>query len=216
MNAPYRPGLPPLPAYMRDLPLSEKGYPVPYFVSVVNGRYDFQLADSRKWLDCTRNNRCWICGKTLGAFKVFALGPMGAINRICSEPPSHLDCAEYAVEACPFLLYPNAKRRELNQNVPQKIPAGVLALHNPGVTLLWSTKSSTFATNQRPCLLLLGEPTTVRWYTEGHLASQAQASAAVDDARERLSAMCGSNGDLARLAKDTERLRKYLPRLEQP
>lgn len=212
MNAHYRPALPPLPAYMRDLPLSEQGYPIPYFVGMDNGRPNFQLADTRKWLNCTEQGRCWICGKTLGAFKVFAIGPMAAINRISAEPPSHLDCAEYAVAACPFLLHPKAKRRALDETLPLVMPPGVHTEHNPGVMLLWTTKSSTFNSRARPSIIHLGEPTTVRWYSEGKAANRLQATAAMDDARERLSEMCANNAQLKHLADATERLRKHLPR----
>lgn len=211
-NHQYRPGLPPLPAYMRDLALSDRGYPVPYFVTVRDGTPDFQLADSAKWVRCVEQGRCWICGKPLGAFKVFAIGPMAGINRISAEPPSHLDCAEYAVAACPFLLYPKAKRRAIDDAVPNMPAPGVAEEHNPGMTLLWATKSYHTDTPTRPSVLRLGEPTTVRWFSEGRPASRELAIAAADDAYRRLSDMCGSQRELDHLDSALERLLKLLPR----
>jgi len=36
---------------------------------------------------------------------------MSATIRVYREPPCHQACAEYAMQVCPFILYPNAKRR---------------------------------------------------------------------------------------------------------
>lgn len=208
----YRPGLPPLPAYMRDLALSDKGYPVPYFVRIREGQPDFQLADPDKWMRCVEQGRCWICGKPLGAFKVFAIGPMAGINRISAEPPSHLDCAEYAVAACPFLLHPKAKRRSLDDVPEPTAPApGVMAEHNPGVMLLWTTKAYQAMKPREPSVMRLGDPTTVRWYSEGRLASRDQAIAAASDAYKRLSDMCHSQFEIDMLDDALERLLKQLP-----
>lgn len=208
----YRPGLPALPAYMRDLPLDERGYPVPFFVSTTDGKPNFQLADGAKWVRCVRENRCWICGKALGAFKVFAVGPMAATNRISAEPPSHLDCAEYAIAACPFLLHPKAQRRTIDSSVATVPPPGQHAEHNPGVMALWTTKQYKTVSPHAPSIIHLGDPTTVRWFSEGRTASRERVMAAVDDANVRLAAQCQSKAELAHLANAADRLRKLLPR----
>lgn len=209
----YRPGLPPLPQRMRALPLSDKGYPVPYFVAHVDGAYNFLVADARKQVICLQQNRCWICGQTLGVFKVFVVGPMAALNRISSEPPSHLECAEYAVAACPFLLYPKAKRRELEGSVQSVAPPGVLMEHNPGVMLLWTTKKhEPLFGSRQPGLIQLGDPTTATWYSAGHKASRQQAEAALAFAKGELAKHCDDDPrQLAMLDERVERLRKLLP-----
>jgi len=47
---------------------------------------------------CVRHKRCWLCGQPLGKFMCFVVGPMCAINKTSAEPPSHRDCALYAVQ----------------------------------------------------------------------------------------------------------------------
>ena len=216
MNAPnralYRPGLPPLPERMRALPLSDKGYPVPYFASVINGQPNFTLADPHKWTRCIEQDRCWICGQPLGVFKVFVIGPMAAMNRISGEPPSHLDCAEYAAAACPFLLYPKAKRRELADDIPQEPPPGEPVMHNPGTMVLWTTKQMRVRPG-RVSVIHLGDPTTTQWFTEGRHATREQAEAAVDAAEADLAAMCDNDPvQLDLLSARVNALRKLLPR----
>src|ERR1041385_2432550 len=99
----YRTDLPELPARLRKLPV-ERGYPVPWFVAFVDGHYDFRVIGPGKIARAVQENRCWICGDTLGSYLCFPIGPMCAINRVTSEPPSHRECAEWSARACPFLL----------------------------------------------------------------------------------------------------------------
>lgn len=211
----YRPGLPPLPARMRGLPLSPKGYPVPYFVSQIDGHYNFQLADAAKYLLCVRRDLCWICGQPLGVFRTFVVGPMAAMNRISAEPPSHADCAEYAVQACPFMLLPKAQRRKGEPALP-RIELGLMLPANPGVSLLWTTKQRTIALRGRIELLLLGEPTLVRWIAEGRPATRKQALLAVADGLLQVSAHCASDAERADLDERSARLHKLLPREDLP
>lgn len=107
----YRSGLPEMPPQIRRLPI-ERGYPVPWFVPKVDGHYDFRLADYRRKLPLAiKKKLCWICGCAVGKEYVFPIGPMCAVNRTTSEPPSHMSCAEFAALACPFLLQKEQKRR---------------------------------------------------------------------------------------------------------
>jgi hypothetical protein len=104
--------LPPLPARMRYLPISPKGFPVPWFVFIdeQTGIPDFRVIGPGKMRQAVTGDRCWLCGGILGKHRIFCIGPMCAINRITSEPPSHRECAEFAAEACPFLSQPRARR----------------------------------------------------------------------------------------------------------
>lgn len=69
--------LDPLPERMKDLPVdSDRGYPVPFFVAWVDGKPDFRVMDQSKWIRAVRESRCWVCGKPMGQWKIFALGPM--------------------------------------------------------------------------------------------------------------------------------------------
>lgn len=100
-----------IPNFLSHLPLSEKGYPVPFFVPFVEGKPDFRLMDSRKWEACAGRNLCSICGKKLRRAKYFVTGPMGLANGVQSDPPMHRHCAMYSVQACPHLAAQKAKRR---------------------------------------------------------------------------------------------------------
>src|ERR1041385_5281600 len=106
-----RPGLPELPPKMRALPIDKRGFPVPFFVAMVDGEPDHRMVEPRAVKVCVEQRRCWICGGQLGVFKSFTVGPMCAINRISAEPPAHFECARYSATACPFLSRPHAHRR---------------------------------------------------------------------------------------------------------
>src|SRR5262245_39698608 len=91
----YREGLPARPPRIKRLPLDARGYPVPWFVAYVDGVPDFRIVDTPKIGVAWNKQRCWICGGQLGRYLAFAIGPMCAVNRVSSEPPSHLECAMY-------------------------------------------------------------------------------------------------------------------------
>jgi len=167
----YRKDLPPLPTRMQNLPL-QRGYPVPWFVAKVKGEYDFRIVDPLKFGRAIQNKRCWICGGQLGAYMAFTIGPMCAVNRINSEPPSHKECALYAVQACPFLSMPQMKRNEHKLEKDKILPAaGMHIEHNPGAMAIWITKAYKVMTVENGVLLSLGSPEEVIWYTKGRLAT---------------------------------------------
>lgn len=101
-----------IPAIMRELPIDERGYPIPYFVPIVNGKADFRYQDAKKKDACMKYGKCSICGKKL--FKDsywFISGPMGLQNRVASDAPMHEDCARFSLMACPHILLQKADRR---------------------------------------------------------------------------------------------------------
>lgn len=138
---PLRPGLPqPIPSRMLRRPRDHRGYPVPFFVAWVDGVADFRVSDGRRMADCVGDGLCWLCGQKLGAYKSFVIGPMCVVNRVSSEPPSHLECAEWATRACPFLARPKAERRTEGMPEDGIGPAGIAIARNPGVAVVWTTK----------------------------------------------------------------------------
>lgn len=171
-----RPELPPLPERMRDLPVSPRGYPVPYFVAWVNGEPDFRVMDGKKLNEALRWKLCWLCGqRMLGRHVAFVIGPMCAVNRTSAEPPSHRECAEYAVRACPFLTRPDARRRETN--VPDGVvdPAGEMLRRNPKASLIWITKNPKPVSDDRGGILFnVGAPVETSWWFEGRPATRAE------------------------------------------
>jgi hypothetical protein len=180
--AEYRSELPPLPARMRHLPLDSRGFPVPWFVAFFNGEPDFRAFDGDKMAKAVNRRRCWVCGEPLGTFLAFTIGPMCAVNRVSSEPPSHRECAEYSVRACPFLSRPRMRRNE--KDLPaQRSVAGFAISRNPGVALIWITKSyEVFRPHMggKGVLFNLGDPVETQWFAEGRPATCAEILASIE------------------------------------
>jgi hypothetical protein len=193
MRHQLREPLPALPDRMKDLPVSAKGYPVPYFVKYIDGVPDFRVMDEEKYARCLKNNVCWCCGKPLGRYKAFVGGPLVAINKISAEPPLHRDCAEFSVQACPFLLLPKAKRRDTSDvTIEVSAMGGMMLDHNPTVTAMYMTASFKVTHDANGLLLRMGDPTEVIWYTNGRIANREEVIEAmersVEAAREKADA----------------------------
>jgi len=124
-----------IPDFLKHLPISEKGYPLPYFVARVNGKPDFRLLDERKQLLCVAHKTCGICGKKLfkGAY-YFISGPKGYENKVSTDPAMHRQCAEYSLKTCPHLFYEKAERRQKGlENLP---PSADMDMNKPDIHLL--------------------------------------------------------------------------------
>jgi hypothetical protein len=169
----------PMPPHIRALPLDPRGFPVPWFVAVVNGIPDHRVANSAKFAPALKKKLCWICGQPLGRTVTFLIGPMCAITRTISEPPSHLDCCEYTVRACPFLSRPHAHRRAAG--LPEDIvdAAGLGIKRNPGAICLWTTRLFKPFRAGDGLLFRLGDPLECRWYAEGRPATPEEVHASV-------------------------------------
>lgn len=169
----------PLPARLARRPVNERGFPVPWFVSFIGGKWDFVNLDPRNVVEAYRRKICWLCGEPLGRYVCFVIGPMCSVNRVSSEPPAHRECAEYAVRACPFLARPNAKRNEkAHMGKAEDIP-GEAVEHNPGATLIWITRTFKPIRAGRGHLFEIGDPLEVAWYAEGRKATRAEIDAAM-------------------------------------
>ena len=169
-----RDNLPPLPPRLQRLSLDERGYPVPWFVQWIEGKPDFRVMDAEKRIRAVREARCWTCGDILGTRFAFVIGPMCAINRISAEPPSHRECAEYSVRACPFLTMPKMVRRENDLPDGYENPGGLMISRNPSVALLWFTRGYRVIKAEPTFLFRIGDPFETAWYKEGRPASRAE------------------------------------------
>lgn len=210
-----RPGLPPLPDRMKRLPVDARGYPVPHFVAWIDGKPDHRVADQAKLLLAHRLGLCHLCGQALGSFKAFIVGPMCGVNRISSEPPSHRECAEWAVIACPFLSRPRAHRRAPGLPEGVEHAAGFALQRNPGVTLVWVTKSYSVvkADGGIGGLFRMGEPTHVAFYAEGRAATRDEIEESVNTGLPLLMEPAVSEGPRAvrELERMTTSFRRLLP-----
>lgn len=181
MRERIRRDLPRPPQRIAALEVDHRGYPVPFFVAYVDDKPDFRVVDPAKWTMCVKRRLCWVCGGPLGVYLAFLIGPMCAINRVSSEPPSHRECAEWSARACPFLSHPKAKRREANLPEGGINPGGIMIERNPGVTLLWITRSyKPFRVPDGGALIDIGPPLEVAWYAEGRIATRAEIMASID------------------------------------
>jgi hypothetical protein len=195
----YRADLPSVPTRLRSRPI-ERGYPVPWFVAEIDGRYDFRVADAEKLGQAVRQNLCWTCGQKLGAYKAFGVGPMCVVNRTSSEPPSHRDCIEWSAQACPFLNQSLSCRREGNLPEAELVePGGFAILRQPGVTVLYITQNYRVfrAPNNGGLLFTMGEPTEVRWFRQGRAATRAECLEAIETGYPALLEMAEAEGQNA-------------------
>lgn len=206
------PPAPAMPERMTHLPRTVGGLPVPYFVATVDGRPDFRIFDRDKFKRAIKQHLCWLCGSALGRHLVFVVGPMCLVNCISSEPPSHLACAEYAVRRCPFLTNPEATRRE------ERLPtgagmAGLPLLRNPGVSVLWVTRSYKLAHLDNGVLFEMGQPSAVTWWTKGRRARRDEAYTALMDGLPALRALAEPEGEpsVVLLDKDIGEAMMLLP-----
>lgn len=212
-----RASLPRLPERMRHLPLDHRGFPVPFFVDWLGGKPEFRAFDPRKMARCVNERLCWVCGFKLGVHLGFVLGPMCAVNRVVSEPPSHRDCAIFAATACPFLTQPRMRRNE--KSLPAEIgePAGYHLKRNPGAVCVWMTRRyEVFRVDEgvEGVLFRVGEPHEVLWYVGGKPADGDQVRAAIVEGVEAAGAtgIIKTAEDRAAIAAGQEYLRTWMPR----
>jgi len=196
-----RKDLPPLIPRIAALPVDERGYPVPFFVAWINGKPEFRMADSAKLVRCVKEKLCWVCGQKLGRNMAFVIGPMCAVNRTTAEPPSHLDCAEWSVKGCPFLSKPQMVRREdeLTESNKGNV-AGEMITRNPGVILIWVTRSyRIFQDPSGKPLFQIGEPDHTSWWRLGRPATRAEVLESIQSGIPLLEAKCEGPDDLKAL-----------------
>lgn len=130
-----------IPKFLDHLPVNEKGYPIPYFVAIVDGKPDFRLLDSVKQLACINGKKCGVCGKTIPNTQFyFVSGYFGYLNSISTDPGMHRECAEFSLVACPHMHFKKAERREeYDEGVDVSAPAGFVDTKPDKVYLIRAT-----------------------------------------------------------------------------
>lgn len=206
-----------MPRRIARLPRDERGYPVPWFVTWLDGKPDFRVADAAKRVQAVREHLCWICGGVLGRFQTYVIGPMCIVNRTTAEPPCHRDCAVFAVIACPFLSNPKAKRPERELPEGAVDAPGIPLNRNPGVTALWTTREDprVFVTSDRKGFLFdLPDPIDVSWFCEGRAANAREVDESIESGLPTLRELAEDEGHNAVLALDraVTAAKKHLPR----
>lgn len=204
------------PDRMKRLPLDARGFPIPWFVHVTKGVPDFRVVRPGGVVTAFRSKTCWLCGERLGSFYAFNIGPMCAVNRVNSEPPSHRDCAVFAAQACPFLNNPRMRRNEKDLPEDRIAPGGIHIPRNPGVACVWITRSFRPFRATGGTLFELGDPVKVMWFAEGRTATRDEVVASIESGMpllERLAEVGGSD-DVALLHSMLVKLQKVLPPLQ--
>jgi hypothetical protein len=210
-----RPDLPPPPARMAHLPISERGYPIPWFVPVVGGKADPRLASDTKKREAINAGRCWVCGQLREGNEppVFVIGPMCLVNRVSAEPPSHPECAAYSVIACPFLSKPHMVRREHNLPAGTQDPPGLMIARNPGVVVTYAASRFQIFGGHGQELFRLGDPVALAFWREGRTATRAEILEAITSGIPLLAEACDSTPGNTRedLDREVQRALQWLP-----
>lgn len=64
----------------------------------------FGKADPIRWAECVEHHKCAMCGDRLDYWIAFIGGPKSIRYRAFLDPAMHVDCAEYAMAVCPWML----------------------------------------------------------------------------------------------------------------
>ena len=99
-----------IPEYLAHLPVDKRGYPIPYFVPIVDGEAEFKYGDPHKVDICLKYNKCWVCGRKIKLPAYVITGPVGRKNNVVSDLPMHERCARYSLIICPHMYIEKTKR----------------------------------------------------------------------------------------------------------
>lgn len=204
----------PVPARMKSLPIDPKwNLPVPWFVQWIDGKPCFPVMDAQKWREAVKYKRCWCCGKPMGAVMAFVIGPMCGINRTSAEPPSDVNCAVYAAQACPFLSRPKMKRMDLKDVGAVDAP-GFAIQRNPGCCAVWMTRRYELFDAGNGPLIELGDPQQVLWFAEGRTATREEVLHSIDTGIHELESLAKLDGPEAEaeLVKRRRELERWIPK----
>jgi hypothetical protein len=190
-----------MPDRIARLPRDKHKRPIPWFVHIEDdGTPDFRVIRRGGIEDALRFERCWVCGQQRGRHAAFLIGPMCAVNRTTAEPPSHLECAVYSAQACPFLTTPKMRRRDTGLGGTLN-PAGIAITRNPGVGLVWSSRTwGHYLVDGRlggGLLFDIGEPTGLSWWAEGRAATQEEVLVSINSGLPSLVEMAEKQGSRA-------------------
>lgn len=210
----------PLPGRIARLPVSDKGYPVPWFAAWLtpdgkaaprksaDAKPDLRVVLPGMTVLAHNKRLCWVCGEPMGLYKAFTIGPMCAVNRISAEPPSHRECAIFSARACPFLTQPKMKRNEADLPdgvVPDGSNApGVMLRRNPGVTLVWVTRSYQVQRERNGPLFRIGPWTEVMWFARGERATRQQVMESINTGLPSLRQLARLEGQAAQAALERQ------------
>lgn len=211
-----RSDLPPLTERIARLPVDKRGYPVPFFVAWPDGPHgepEFRMADAQKMKLCIVAHLCWVCGERIRGPRAYVIGPMCSVTRTTSEPPSHIECAEWSVKGCPFLTKPQMERRKDDYILARRNNgAGIMIERNPGVSAVWVTNGHKLFDDQRGRKLFrVNDPQAVSWWCEGRPATRSEVIASIESGMHFLLDPCVDQAERDEVMEMRERVNQFLP-----
>lgn len=175
-----REGFPSLPVRMRTLPRDDAGLPIPYLLTLIDGRAEMSRADHAKAAACHAQQRCWLCGDKLGKYTAFMTEALAAVTRISRTPPAHQDCAKYAAQA------------------------GLLQAPGVNVSLVWVSRSHGVRVSHGAQLFILGDAEQTFWYSDGRLATRDEVQRSMEVGLPSLYAVAQEGGNEAVMGLDLQ------------
>lgn len=141
---------PRIPPRIQRLERDRRGRIRPWFAAA-NVPAEFQRITALK------NNLCWTCGDALGQIRTFVMSPAYAIIGTAWEPPSHLDCARWAM----------ATFQRLEPELANS------------VSVLWTCQAyEVFGGDEKhPPVIAIGEPIKTEFWTKRRRATRAEIDA---------------------------------------
>jgi len=118
----------PIPQRMAHLKRDPRGYPIPAMVLIDDGgRPHFQINDERIRQRLIAQDRCVICGGRLFRGRWFIGGALSAFSErgLYIDPPTHAECAEFALKVCPYLAAPHYGRELAARTMKGRTAEGV-------------------------------------------------------------------------------------------
>lgn len=153
------------PRRIAALPKDSRGYPIFFMVNIKDGKPDFRDMDPAKGNRCIRERLCGICGAPLGKSVAFVGGPMSIRNRLFGDPPSHVECARYALQACPFLAMPSFSYQQMDPSTPRLNP--LVTTQKPDVFGLGITTKYRLVDIQGNIVVKAGLFSSVQYWRDG-------------------------------------------------
>lgn len=93
-----------IPAYLKDRP-RWSGFPIPFTTLIKpDGSPDFRVTDQQQWAKCVTRGLCGLCGQALVYWQAFIGGEKCKETHLFFDPAMHIECAEFAAKACPFIV----------------------------------------------------------------------------------------------------------------
>lgn len=204
-----------IPERIKTLPTDERGYPIPWFVYRDSaGKPDFRVAATHKIHEAVSKTLCWICGGPLQTSRAFVVGPLGVVNRISPEPPSHRSCAVFAATTCPYLTKPAMNRNPRGLPFDREPPPGEMIKEKPAAIAVWITRRyPRMLSVDYGVLFQMHEPHEVRWFCNGKPAIRSEVLKALSKSLSPfLDAARAEGADaLGYMMRQVERAGAYLP-----